>query len=103
MTALNRIKQNNPHRPWYFHYYGEHGGYVREEALRYGLLDRVVIHGSVPRREALSAVRGAGVTVVITTVHESALPEEKGIVPGKIFETIGLGSPTLVIAPAGSN
>ena len=29
--------------------------------------------------------------------------EEKGIVTGKIFEPIGLGTPTLLIAPAGSN
>ena len=48
-------------------------------------------------------MKGAGVAVVITSVVESATPEDNGMVTGKIFEAIGLGTPTLLIAPAGSD
>ena len=41
-------------------------------------------------------VRGAGLAVVITSVNEPASLEDKGIVPAKIFEAIGLGTPTLL-------
>ena len=37
------------------------------------------------------------------SVAEAAGPEDLGIVPGKVFETIGLGRPTLLIAPGDSD
>jgi glycosyltransferase involved in cell wall biosynthesis len=88
---------------WYFHYYGTHEDHVREEAKRFGLVDRVVVHGRVPRSEALSAVRGAGVAVVITSVFDNPSLEDEGIVTGKVFEVIGLATPMLLVAPPGSN
>ena len=88
---------------WYFHYYGAQENHVREQADRFGLTDRIVLHGRVPRREALSAVKGANLAVVITSVYEQSPLEDKGIVPGKIFEAIGLGTPVLLIAPNGSD
>ncbi len=101
MKAVRRLKEtmNGKGTEWYFHYYGEHQNHVREEAERFGVMERVVLHGNVPRTEALSALRGAGVSVVITSVFEEAPLEDRGIIPGKVFEALGLKTPILLVAP----
>src|SRR5262249_28177476 len=63
---------------------------------------QVILHGGVSRVEALSAVRGATVAVVITSVGEESTLD-KGIVTGKVFEALGLKTPILLIAPPGSD
>ncbi len=105
MRALQRLKKlDTPDgRRWAFHYYGWHGDHVREEASRADLSDRVVIHGLRSRREVLSAVKGAQVSIVIASVLEAAGRRDLGIVTGKVFDAIGLGTPMLVVAPRGSN
>jgi glycosyltransferase involved in cell wall biosynthesis len=104
MAALRRLEDIAPrHDRWRFHYYGRQGGHVREEAERFGVTDKVIVHGLVPRAAALEAVKGAGVVVVITSVAGNAMLEDNGMVTGKIFEAIGLGAPVLVIAPDGSD
>ncbi|WP_281176434.1 glycosyltransferase [Candidatus Nitrospira nitrificans] len=102
LKLLRKSSQGNA-KEWYFHYYGPDERYIREEAGRFGLTDRIVFHGRVPRREALSAVKGANLAVVITSVNEEETLEDKGIVTGKIFEAIGLVTPVLLIAPEGSD
>ena len=86
---------------WGFHYFGIHGDQFRDAAHRFGVLDKAIIHGSVTRRDALSAIRGAGLAVVITSVFDDATMEDRGIVTGKVFDAIGLGTPLLAIAPPG--
>jgi glycosyltransferase involved in cell wall biosynthesis len=105
MAALKRLKETVDSKApeWYFHYFGGGVNHVREEAQRSGVMGRVVLHGSVPRAEALSAVRGAGVAVVITSVTNSTTMEDNGIMTGKIFEALGLGTPILLVAPSGSD
>lgn len=105
IAALQRLEETvrDGKSQWYFHYYGPNENLVREEAVRFGVTERVVLHGSVPRAEALSAVRGAGVAVAITSVGDEVTMEDQGIVPGKIFEALGLGTPLLVIAPSASD
>jgi glycosyltransferase involved in cell wall biosynthesis len=88
---------------WRFHYYGRHAEHVRDQARRFGVERRVVIHGEVPRRHALSAVKGAGVAVVITSVSREGSAEERAVVTGKVFDAIGLGTPILAIAPPESD
>jgi glycosyltransferase involved in cell wall biosynthesis len=104
-VALKRLKESLSGNAdeWYFHYYGSDENHVREQADRLGLTDRIVLHGRVPRREALSAVKGARLALVITSVVEEKKLEDKGIVTGKIFEAIGLATPVLLIAPIGSD
>jgi hypothetical protein len=51
----------------------------------------------------LAALAGGDVSVVITSVSESGSLEDLGVVPGKIFEAIGLRKPLLAIAPPGSD
>lgn len=105
LAALKRLKENlNENRSnWYFHYYGSEDGHVREEADRFGVNDRIVLHGRVSRREVLSAVKGASLAVVITSIEDEGTLEDKGIVTGKIFEAIGVGTPVLLIAPKDSD
>lgn len=105
LAALKLLKESLPDGAdkWYFHYYGVDEGHIRGQADRFGLSDRIVYHGRVPRQEALSAVKGASLSVVITSVAEQETLEDKGIVTGKIFEAIGLGTPVLLIAPKGSD
>lgn len=85
--------------PWSFHYYGHSTSHVQKAALRYGVGNKVHIHGPRPRQEALSAVKGAGVALVVTSVAKTASASEAGILTGKVFEAIGLGVPFLVVAP----
>lgn len=105
LAALKYLKEslNETVNEWYFHYYGVQEDHVREEAVRFGLNDRVVLHGRVASREALSAVKGASLAVVIVSVEEQASSEMLGMVPAKIYEAIGLGTPVLLIAPVGSD
>jgi len=105
MAALKRLKETSSGKEgeWYFHYYGGHENHIRQEAARFGVMEHVVFHGNVPRTEALSAIRGAGVAVVITSIAKEITIEDQGIVTGKAFEPLGLGTPTLVIAPPGSD
>jgi glycosyltransferase involved in cell wall biosynthesis len=105
LAALKLLKQSSSESSmrWYFHYYGVHENHIREEANRLGLIDRIVLHGRVSQREALSAVKGASLAVVITSIEDEGTLEDKGIVTGKIFEAIGVGTPVLLIAPKGSD
>jgi glycosyltransferase involved in cell wall biosynthesis len=105
LVALQRLKESLKENRirWYFHYYGVGENHVREQAERLGLNDRIVLHGTVSRGEALSAVKGASLAVVIGSIHEQGSLEEKGMVPGKIFEAIGVGTPVLLITPNGSD
>lgn len=105
LAALKLLKESltDSADKWYFHYYGVDEAHIRGQADRFGLVDRIVYHGRVPRQEVLSAVKGANLSVVITSVTEQETLEDKGIVTGKIFEAIGLGTPVLLIAPIGSD
>jgi glycosyltransferase involved in cell wall biosynthesis len=103
LAALKRLPRHTGRMDWCFHYYGDHGNHVVEEARRFGIADRVKIHGKVTRLEALAAVKGAGLTVVIGSASGEPSLEINGWIPAKLFEAIGLGSPVLLIAPPGSD
>jgi glycosyltransferase involved in cell wall biosynthesis len=103
MAALSLLQNRRPNLKWEFHYYGPHGDHVRQEGERFHLMKRIILHGNVPREEALGAVGGAGLNVVITSVFPSNSIEDDGIVPGKLFEAIGLGTPILLVTPQTSD
>lgn len=99
--ALRHVKnRSGKNPPWRFHYYGPDSRHVEHEAMRYGIKEHVMLHGWVPRTEVLKAIKGADLAVVITSVSKASGPEDRGIVPAKVFETIGLGTPILVIGPS---
>lgn len=85
------------------HYFGNDVQNVMKQAKQYGAEDLVICHGLVSREQALAAVKGAGVAVVITSIHERANLAERGIITGKIFEPLGMGVPILLVAPDGSD
>lgn len=95
MAALSQLKVSG--KAWYFHYYGRHQAHVMEEANRFGLSDRVVLHGFVPRQECLSAIRGASVALAINPSVKNPTPGELGWIPGKLFELVGLRTPVLFL------
>jgi glycosyltransferase involved in cell wall biosynthesis len=107
LAALKRLNaiRNGYHAKWYFHYYGDGEGeaHVRQEGNRLDVMEQIVLHGMVSRTEALSAVRGADVAVVVTSIFDNASLEDQGTVTGKLFEPLGLGTPILLIAPPGSD
>jgi hypothetical protein len=105
LAALQRLKTILPGQDskWRFHYYGGQGDHVRAEAECFGVTEQVVLHGSVPRSEALAAVKSAGVAVVITVVADEATMADRGMMTAKVFEPLGLGTPILLVAPPGSD
>jgi glycosyltransferase involved in cell wall biosynthesis len=88
---------------WRFHYYGAAGRRVCALARRHGIERRVVINGAVGHRQALAAIAGADLAVVITSVRAEPTARDLAIVTGKLFEPIGLRRPILLIAPRGSD
>jgi glycosyltransferase involved in cell wall biosynthesis len=95
MAALSLLK--NHKIDWYFHYYGGHHSHVADAAAKYGLADRVVQHGFVPRQQCLSAVRGASVAVVLNPVNPDANARDLGWIPAKLFEPLALRASILFI------
>lgn len=102
MKSLQKLEtMGDPLPPWKFHYYGPHQLHVREQAKRCGVLQRVVLHGNVSRQQALATVRGADLTVVIHSSADVGDQAELGVIPGKLFDALGLATPILLIAPNG--
>lgn len=102
MAALKKLAGKGKSGDWSFHYYGDYDRHVAEEAEKFGVTGRVKLHGRVSRSEVLSAISGANVAVVITSVFENPSLLINAI-PGKLYEVIGLGTPILLIAPAESD
>jgi len=102
LAALHRL-QSDDSAEAYFHYYGDDEARVKDEAARLGILSRVKLHGRVPRAEALSAIKGANVAVVIASVFRQASAGIKGWIPAKLFEIIGLGTPIILLAAPGTD
>ena len=105
MAALKHIKDcgGDSVGEWYFHYYGTDVNHVLEAARQFNVSDKLRFHGQVPRSEVLSAVKGALAAVVVASVFSETFPADTGIVPAKIYEALGLGTPVLLIAPYGSD
>jgi hypothetical protein len=102
MTALQRMKATDAHKV-FFHYYGKDSEHVKNVAHERGVMSRVVLHGHVVREEALSALRGCNLAVVITSVSAEERLEDNGMIPAKIYESLGLSNRVLLIAPRNSD
>ncbi|MEZ6120103.1 MAG: glycosyltransferase [Pirellulaceae bacterium] len=105
MAALRILDglTNHDNLRWRFHYYGPDGKLVLDDATRFGIAHRTVDHGLTSHAETLSAVRGANVALVINSTSEQCSPGERGVIPGKIFEAVGLGTPIMLISPPNSD
>lgn len=101
--ALNEIKLNEGvHQNWKFHYFGPNSEIANQEIVEWGLMHESVIHGNLSRKEVLPFVMGASLNVVLSANSDEPTMEDKGVIPGKIFELIGLSAPVLSIVPKGS-
>jgi glycosyltransferase involved in cell wall biosynthesis len=98
MAALQRLNPTTAHKVS-FHYYGKDWEHVGREARKHGVMSRVILHGQVSREEVLSALKGCNLTVVITSVLSEERTEDKGMIPAKIYESLGLRNRVLLIAP----
>jgi glycosyltransferase involved in cell wall biosynthesis len=90
-------------RPMRLHYYGAFAKSVQEAARKFGCDSLVDIHAEVSREEALSVVKGASLSIVISSVLPSSGLSDDGIVTSKIFDCIGMQRPVLAIAPRQSD
>jgi len=90
-------------RPFEFHYYGANAELVRSKVSEYHLDSVSHVYGHTRQADVLTAISRADVSVVITGVQDRAGAAERGIVTGKIFEAIGLGTPILLISPRDSD
>lgn len=86
-----------------FHYFGSERSEVQGWARAEGGEAWVRCHGPVRRAEAWAALKGAMASLVVTSVFERPEPLDIGILPGKLFESIGLRSPVLLVAPEGTD
>ena len=81
-----------------FHYFGMQTEYVKSEAVKYNVENQVVLHGLVPRRTVLSAIKNADLVLVVSAVFQNQGVSVKADIPGKIYEPLGSGTPVLLIA-----
>jgi glycosyltransferase involved in cell wall biosynthesis len=101
--AVLKMLDAEPLPDWKFHYFGRASALVRSAAERWNLENRIVVHGFQPRETVLSAMRSAGIALVITSTRPTGSLADRGVLTGKLFDAIGLGVTTLVIAPEGSD
>lgn len=101
--AVKRLDELLPDSDWRFHYYGEDSDYAEAVVSQFGIRARTVIHGRVPRSEVLSAIAGAKAASVLISVLDRCDLFDAGVLTGKLFEIIGLGTPLLAVAPSGSD
>jgi len=103
LEALKKLKSTTYNADWKFHYFGPNSEFAYSEIEKYDLLDKSIIHGNLPRREILPILKGASLNVVITSNDPCSSLKEKAVIPGKIFELIGLNANILLISPQGSS
>lgn len=89
--------------PAKFHYFGPHGDAVQDAARFAGCEEYMVVHGQVSRKEALAAQKGAGLTVVVSSVLETGTISDNGMITAKVFDCMAMRCPAIVVAPNGSD
>lgn len=99
MKTLALLDHLAPQKCFKLHYYGQQNELVRQAAEAAQISKRVICHGTVSRQESLAAIKGAKGAIVITSNNQQADIAERGILTGKIFEPIGLGTPVICLTP----
>lgn len=101
--ALNDLKRRrNDAINWKFHYFGPNTEVVNNEVVQWNIEEESIIHGNCPRDEVLQYSKGASLNVILSSDGNSLTIEDKGVIPGKVFELIGLEASILPIVPKGS-
>ena len=84
-------------KSWTFYYFGPNSEIVRKEVERFNLSRYAKILGPVTRQEVLAFCKSASLNVVVSANSDSPSEEDKGVIPGKIYELIGLDASILPI------
>lgn len=71
---------------------------IASTVAHYGLEKRVAYEGQLPHAEALAAMRGADLLLLLANTTEGA----EATVPGKLFEYLAVRRPVLAVAPRAS-
>lgn len=94
--ALARLhERGEPAGSARIHFYGPNSEFVAETARRYGIADRVHVHGAVSRFDAMCAQRSAAATLIFLSM-QSAGAAEMG---SKFLEYLGARRPILAFGP----
>ena len=88
---------------WEFHYFGQDVDKAKQELIQYGLGKKSILHDNIPRKELYSNIKNADLSIVLHLSSSESTREEKGWIPGKVYELIGLQSQMLVITPNSSD
>lgn len=80
------------------HFYGPNSAHIGDLAQRYCIQANVVLHGTVPRSQALRAQRSASDLLIFLNMDRSTRHE----LGSKIFEYAGAQRPILAFGPRGS-
>lgn len=101
LQAFQRVIKSDPEKKVTFHIFGDVDPHYREMIQSFGLDGHIKLHGYVSHEEAVKAQAQADLLLLIIENEESreASAKYSGIIPGKIFEYLGSGSPVLTIAP----
>lgn len=100
--VLKSIEKRTDTPDWKFHYFGPNVEEVRKEVHDFGLENKSMIHGNLPRKDVLDREKGASLNIVMSSDAYSRSTEDLGVIPGKIFELIGLDANILPIVPKNS-
>jgi len=72
-------------------FYGPYEQWLEDDVTKYNLSMIVRFHGRVLRKEALNKQRNAQILLLLTWNN----PEEKGVIPGKVFDYLAARRPIL--------
>ncbi len=100
LKALQRVIRESDKRIR-FHIFGDVDAHYREMIKEFDLDDTIIFHGYVSHEEAVKAQVKADLLLLLVENEEGPKASEKysGIIPGKLFEYLGSGTPMLTIAP----
>lgn len=99
--ALKVVKEKTP-RSWKFYYFGPDDDIVNKEVAEWRLQEESIVHGNTPRNQVLAYQKVASLNIVLSSNASTPTLEDLGVIPGKIFELIGLKACILPIVPKGS-
>lgn len=83
----------------HLHLVGQVDFSVQESFSMEGLLEKVILPGSVPRKKALQLMCGSPILLLLLNKQHNV----KGRIPGKLFEYLAARRPILVLGPTDSD
>jgi glycosyltransferase involved in cell wall biosynthesis len=98
-TALGAFTQKNPGVPVEAHYSGHHFEPFAAAAARAGLKMKLIDHGFLPHRAALSLMASSNLLLLTLPQDERAA----SWVPTKVYEYLSSGTPIFSVGPEGDS